>query len=329
VIAEVLAKVHAFYLSARTADLIDEEIRAREGTGDYNDLTNAVQFVRALTRNLQAISRDKHLRVEFSKEPIYSKVPSSPPELPLNPWPASESAEARLRSLWREQNCTFVNVAVVPGNVGYLKFNGFPPPSLCGDTAAAAMRFVADTRALVVDLLDNSGGDPAMVTFLASYLFSEPVHLYSLYEPRTNETVQSWTLPFVAGPKFIGKPVFIVTSPRTFSAAEGFTYALQVRGRATVVGENTGGGAHAALPLRIDSHFTVAVPFARIIDPATGSNWEGRGVQPDLPSAERVAVHTAYRAALTELVKSLPSSDQKHTVEREIDRLTRLIEGKN
>jgi len=328
VIDEVLTKVHAFYVSSKTAELIDEDIRAREIAGGYNNLS-AEQFVRALTRDLQAISGDRHFRVEFSRQPINSNVPSSPPAVPLTPWPASEAYEARLRSLWREQNCTFVNVAVLPVNIGYVKFNGFPPPSLCGDTAAAAMRFVADSRALVIDLLDNGGGDPAMMTFIASYLFSEPVHLNDLYEPRTKQTVQSWTLPFVSGPKFIGKSVFVVTSPRTFSAAEGFAYALQARKRAIVVGETTGGGAHAALPLRINSHFSVAVPFARTINPVTGSSWEGRGVQPDVRSAEPVAVHTAYRAALRELAQSLPPSDQRTTVEREIERLTRLIESKD
>jgi C-terminal processing protease CtpA/Prc len=46
----------------------------------------------------------------------------------------------------------------------------------CGPTVIVAMGFVAHTDALIFDLRQNGGGQPAMVTLIASYLFDKPTH---------------------------------------------------------------------------------------------------------------------------------------------------------
>jgi len=74
-------------------------------------------------------------------------------------------------------NCTFVKLEILPENVGYLKFNAFPAPGICGPTVAAAMNFLAHADALIFDLRDNGGGDPRMVALIATYLFDHPVHI--------------------------------------------------------------------------------------------------------------------------------------------------------
>jgi C-terminal processing protease CtpA/Prc len=156
------------------------------------------------------------------------------------------------------------------------------------------MNFVADSDALILDLRDNNGGGE-LVALIASYLFAEPTHLMDGYDRSENATTQSWTWAYVPGKKFVGKPVFVLTSRATFSAAEALSYALQTLKRATVVGEPTGGGAHMVKDERIDDHFTLVVPFARSISPITHTNWEGTGVEPDVkvPAAD----------ALTEALK--------------------------
>jgi Peptidase family S41 len=85
----------------------------------------------------------------------------------------------------------------------------------------------------------------SMVAFITSYLFGpQPVHLNDFYDRPQNETRQSWTLPYVPGKRLTNKDVYILTISRTFSGAEEFIYNLKHLKRATVVGENTGGGAH-------------------------------------------------------------------------------------
>jgi hypothetical protein len=325
-IDKILGKLRDFYVFPDIAQKMAADIGARESSGQYDHLAIGAEFALALTRDLQAVSGDKHLRVEFSSKPL-KNVPSSPPAAPLTPLPASNEEDESLQKKWRSENCMFLNVALMAGNVGYLRLDAFRPPRVCGETAAAAMRFVADTNALIIDLRNNSGGDPAMGAFLSSYFFSEPAHLNDLYERSTDVTVQSWTLPFVPGPRYTSKPIFILTSPRTFSAAEEFAYSLQALKRATIVGETSGGGAHAAIRLRIDDHFCVAVPFARSVNPTSKTTWEKKGVEPDLRVPENVAVQAAYRSALTEFASSMPHSEQRVAIEREIASLGKFFEA--
>jgi C-terminal processing protease CtpA/Prc len=180
--------------------------------------------------------------------------------------------------------------------VGYLKFDMFAPPELCGPTAAAAMNFLAGTRALIIDLRENGGGAPRMVTYLSSYLFATRTHLNDLWTRRTDRTEEFWTLDSVPGRRFGGaKPVYVLTSAQTFSGAEEFAYNLKTLKRATVVGETTGGGAHPVRGQRIDEHFMIGVPFARAINPITHTNWEGVGVEPDVKVPASEALATAQR----------------------------------
>ena len=193
-------------------------------------------------------------------------------------------------------NCGFVKVEHLPGNVGYLKFNMFADPEICGPTATAAMNFVANVDALIIDLRENGGGAPAMVAYISSYLFSKKTHLNDLWTRRTNETREFWTDPGVAGKKLgDDKPVYVLTANRTFSGGEEFTNNLKVLKRATIVGETTGGGAHPVNGQRIDEHFMIGVPFARAINPITKTNWEGTGVEPDVKVPAADALTTAQK----------------------------------
>ena len=198
-------------------------------------------------------------------------------------------------------NCTFVKLEILPENVGYVKFNGFPAPGVCGPTAAAAMNFLANADALIFDLRDNGGGDPRMVALIATYLFDRPVHLSDIYNRREDSTTQYWTLPYVPGKRLASTPAFVLTSGSTFSGAEDFAYNLQAIQRVTVIGETTGGGAHPTMVQPVDSHFSVAVPFARSINLTTKTNWEGTGVKPDVQVKSTEALQAAHRLAIDKI----------------------------
>ncbi len=112
---------------------------------------------------------------------------------------------------------------------------------------------------------------------------SKTTHLNDLYNRKDDATIQYWTLPFVPGNRLADKPAFVLTSNSTFSGAEEFAYNLKNLKRATIIGETTGGGAHPVDGHRIDDHFMIGVPFARAINPVSKTNWEGTGVEPDVP----------------------------------------------
>jgi C-terminal processing protease CtpA/Prc len=177
----------------------------------------------------------------------------------------------------------------------------FMDADICGATVAAAMGFVAHTDALILDLRDNGGGQPAMVSLIASYLFDKPTHLNDLYDRHENSTTQYWTLAWVPGERMPTQPVFVLTSHRTFSGGEEFTYDLKTQKRATIVGETTGGGEHPVAGHPAADYFMIGVPFATAINPITKTSWEGTGVEPDVKVAADDALTTAEKLAANKI----------------------------
>jgi hypothetical protein len=208
------------------------------------------------------------------------------------------------------------------GNVGYLELDGFLDAEAAAGPAAAAMTFLANTDALIIDLRRNGGGSPHGVALLCSYLFDaeKPVHLNSLYWRRGNRTEEFWTRKDVAGPRYVGKDVYVLTSARTFSAAEEFTYNLQCLKRATVVGETTGGGAHPGGGFPLGEHFVMFVPTGRAINPITKTNWEGIGVKPDLAVPADKALEAAHERAVQKLLEKVPDEDARRLIRMDLER---------
>ncbi len=286
----------AYYIDSRVAARMNGALEEHLKAGDYNTITDGNVFAGRLTSDLRAISHDGHLRVDFSP----FKMP------PLQKPTAADLA--RMRTQMLSDNCAFDKVEVLPGNIGYIKFDAFLDADVCGPTVAAAMAFVAHTNALIFDLRDNGGGQPAMVSLIASYLFAQPTHLNDLYNRHENTTTQYWTNAWVPGARMTKQPVYVLTSHRTFSGGEEFTYDLQTQKRAIVVGEVTGGGAHPVSGHLVADYFMVGVPFATAINPITKTNWEGTGVTPDVKVAAVDALATAEKLA-TEKIQAERAAD--------------------
>jgi len=248
---------------------------------------------------------------------MYSAEPLPPEREDRGP---SHEDIARQIEFMRTVNFGFEKVERLPGNVGYIDLRGFQPAQFGAETVVAAMNFLANTDALIIDLRRNGGGEPAMVALISSYLFGpEPVHLNDLYFRPDNSTRQWWTLPYVPGKRYgEKKEVYVLTSNRTFSAAEEFTYNLKNLKRATIVGETTGGGAHPGGPRRINEHFGIWVPSGRAINPITKTNWEGTGVKPDVDVPADQALKVAHIAALKKVLERVAEPERKNAISRAI-----------
>lgn len=312
VIETIIKQLNEQYVFPETAKEIEKALRERVRRKEYDHITSAAELAKTLTTLLLELSRDQHLSVNYSFEPIPIHAKKT------EPTPAEREG---LRNYGEAINFGFEKVERLPANIGYLRLNLFFPAEYGGETAVAAMNFVANTEALIIDLRGNDGGNPDMVVLLASYLFgNEPVRLSDLYHREGNATQQFWTLPFVPGKRYIGKDVYILTSKRTFSAAEAFTYDLQNLKRATVIGEITGGGANPRDVVRINEHFWIGLPTARAINPITRTNWEGTGVQPDVEVPADLALKTAQLIAVKKFLATA-------TDENRINNLNKLIEA--
>jgi hypothetical protein len=292
VIDGAIAKINEFYVFPDVAKKMGLAVQGRAKRGEYNSVTDGKAFAKLLTEHFRDVSHDKHLFVSFSPTPLPEESSSPSPD-----------AVARYRAAMQVANCGFEKAEHLSGNVGYLKFNFFADPEICGSTAVAAMSFLANVDALIIDLRQNGGGDPKMIALVSTYLFDKQTHLNDLWVRKSDETQQYWTLPYVPGKRLPTVPVFVLTSHDTFSGGEEFSNNLKVLKRATIVGEVTGGGAHPVTGHRIDDHFTIGVPFARAINPITKTNWEGVGVEPDVKVAAADALATAQDLASKELAR--------------------------
>jgi len=317
VIDGILKRINESYVFPEVAKKMEQSIRERVEKKEYDQLTSAKELAKTLTNDLQAVSKDKHLRVRYSHQPI--------PERGQRREPTAEEREQRRRDLtW--MNHGFGKVERLRGNIGYLEFFNFADEELGADTVAAAMNFVNGTDALIIDMRNNGGGNPAMVALVCSYLFGpEPVHLNDLYWREGNRTEEFWTRKEVAGKRYLNKDVYVLTSKRTFSGAEEFTYNLKNIKRATIIGETTGGGAHPGGGFRINEHFGMFVPTGRAISPITKTNWEGTGVTPDISVPADQALHVARLMALKKSLTTLTNPDFKGGVEDEIQKLEKEL----
>lgn len=318
VIDAVLKHLNDEYVFPDTAKKMESDIRSRQKNGEYDSVASARAFAEKLTADLQSVSHDKHLRVRYSPDVIPVRQERAEP---------TEADKAKQTSFQNFMNSGFETVARMPGNIGFVKLNNFFDPEIGADTVAAAMNFVSNTDYLIFDLRDNGGGDPAMVKLICSYLFGDkPVHLNDLYWRKDNRTEEFWTMPNVPGKKFLDKDVYVLTSNRTFSGGEEFTYNLKNLKRATIIGETTGGGAHPGDFERLTDHFGAFIPIGRAISPITKTNWEGTGVEPDIKVPKDQALKTAQLLALNKALEKAKDENLKANLKSVIDKTQKELD---
>jgi hypothetical protein len=263
---------------------VAERLRAATGGGEYAELTDPADLASAVTEDMQAVERDLHLRLIFHSEGAVD---------PLD----ADAQDAFLRADAQRTAGGVRGVHRLDGDIALLNLAPrLSHPHYGGELLVSAMQLVADARALVLDLRDCAGGTPATAALICSYLLGpEPVHLLDVEEGgRTN---QHWSHAWVPGRRFgPDKPLAVLVSGRTFSGGEELASDLQeVRG-ATVIGEQTRGGAHPRIGVRVHEVLEVSVPCARGVSPRTGTNWEGVGITPDLavPAGQALDVALAH-----------------------------------
>ena len=320
VVAELSKDLNENYVFPDLAKKMGVDMNSRLKKGEYHSLNSAVKFAKALTENMQAISEDKHLRVRFSERPI--------PVRTSRRQPTKEERERHEAQL-KQRNYGFEKVERMQGNIGYVELRGFMDHEKGAKTVESAMNFLANTEAIIFDLRRNGGGSPRMVALISSYLFGdEKVHLNNLYWRKGDVTNEFWTSPKKANVKFEGKEVYILTSTRTFSAAEEFSYNLRNLKRATIVGETTGGGAHPGGTFRLDKHFRAFISTGRAISPITKTNWEGVGVKPHVAVSKEKALKTAYVMALETLIPKQKDDRTRAAMKRLIEKTKAELDEK-
>ena len=309
VIDAVVRELNDRYIFPDIARRVETALRSPAELAAFDGLDDGRTFADKLTSRLQALTLDKHIRVRFSSQPVPDRVGGAP----------SASEIERQKAEERSRNFGVERVERLPGNIGLIELRGFVAAEWAGEAIAAAMTLVAHTDALVFDLRRNGGGDPATVALVSSYLFGERTHLNDMHWREGNRVEQYWTQDWVPGPRFgAGKPVFVLTSSRTFSGAEEFSYNLKNLQRGKIVGETTGGGAHPGDIFKVGTHFAAFVPGGRAVNPISKTNWEGTGVEPDVKVKADDALRTAQLLALRELLGKTPDDERRRALQARV-----------
>jgi hypothetical protein len=314
IVDSVTAVIDSVYVLEGPAREIVAGLRRNLADGVYDEFTDPALFARRLYDDAQAINHDGHFDIRA--------MPPANPRAEAARQEEDPAEVERRRRMYRALNYGFRKAEILPGGVGYVRFDQFAQGDEAFRAAAAAMNFVSNGNAVILDLRNNGGGSAAMIRFVAGYLFEDNTHLINWDIRAQGKTVQSYSADFVPGQRITEQPVYILVSESTFSAAEEFTFDMKNLGRATVVGATTGGGGHtvASFAFAFDGfRIGIRVPYGRAYNPENNEGWEGVGVTPHIEVPADQALDAAHADALAKLIEA--EEDEEFRAMLEWDRL--------
>lgn len=294
-----------FYDTNRGAE-IAAGLRSALAAGEFDGADDAASLADALTGHLRP--QDNHFAVRYVGP------------RPENSGRRERGGEGRdgvdIGALARV-NFGFQDVAILPGNVGYIDLHQFAPVQVAGDTALAALNFVENTDAVIFDMRSNSGGAPSMVQFLISH-FLDPIDqrpINTFVSSARDYPSELMSLAWLPGEARPDVPLYVLTSGNTGSAGEAFPYHLQAMERATIVGETTYGAGNPGGFFPAGDGFAVFISTGSARNPITGTNWEGTGVIPDVDVPAADALDAALILAYEAILETADNADQRRGVE--------------
>jgi carboxyl-terminal processing protease len=176
------------------------------------------------------------------------------------------------------------------GDVGYLSINAMA--GFANDTDAAgdrallkpvldqALQDLKDTRALVLDVSHDLGGDDEVAADIAARFTDQKREAYSKRAYRGG-AAQSFQMSPYDGTRYL-KPVYLLTSELSASAAEVFTLRMRNLPQVTQVGEPTQGIFSDSTDKGLPNGWTLSLSTEIYRDPR-GNNYEGVGLPPTMP----------------------------------------------
>jgi hypothetical protein len=260
-VQQVLAVLDENYVYPHMAEKMRRFVMQQLDLGVYDHPRSQKALIERLQADLREVSQDGHISLHLA-------APSLDRSSHIRP---------ATKSNLEVYSSNVLNIG--SSEIGYLRFNKFSGDPQTKKQISDAMQTLDSSDALIIDLRENVGGDPNLVAFLSSYFVGPDTLLWSVLD--RNATSIFDVSSSNATQRYSGE-VCILTSKKTYSAAEAFTYTLKHLGRACVIGEATGGGAHLVNMKRVNDDIDIRIPVFRAYSPITKSNWEGTGVIPTI-----------------------------------------------
>ena len=288
-IATLVSKHYVFpEKRAAIVAAIQEQLRS----GAYDGLDGPALSAR-LTDDLRHAGQDGHLWVKWSPE-VY--------EARRKVKPGVESTDLE-DAMGLRLNQGYTELKILDGNVRYVKLDGFiwkkgVTPQVVADVA----RFLGGGDAAIIDLRQNGGGSGEAVQALVSYFLPPDGQLLmTFHDGMTGKTQRNHVLSKLGAPRLVGKPLWVLISPMTASAAEEFSDHVKEFKLGTLVGRTTAGGANNNTVFPVAPGFLASVSTGRPVHGLSGTNWEGTGVPTDVDVPVAIALDKAHLLALQQL----------------------------
>lgn len=289
IVAEVRRIIAARYVLPERRPALDAVLAEGLSSGRYRT-TDPNQLADRINDDLARVGHDRHLNFRYVPGGLASAPGARTPN------PADDEAAARRR------NYGIRELRLLPGNIRYMAYDGF---EWTGPATAAALdnalRFLRDGDAVIIDLRRNGGGSPDAVQYLVSPLMEANRPLMSFYMNGSETADRTATLAEVPAGRMISKPLYVLTSRRTASAAEEFSGHVAGFHLGELVGENTAGAGFRNEIVGVGDGFRLSVSVGRAVLAATGRDWEAVGHAPTLSAPVDQALEAAQVHALRRL----------------------------
>ncbi|WP_230770305.1 S41 family peptidase [Sphingomonas sp. Leaf4] len=257
-----------------------------------------------INADMARVTPDKHLSLRF--DPRTAAMLASRP-------PAGDDDDAPLppgvaRMILR-LNAGVRAMETLPGNIRMVAYDGFIWGTPEAEAAiAGAMRFLQGGDAYIIDLRRNGGGSPEAVAAIASYFVpaGTPLMRFEM-RGKPGEATTAPAAPF----SLAGKPLYVLTSGQTASAAEEFATHVSALGFGTLVGERTAGAGFRNDMVPIGKSYVLSVSTGRAISLKTGKDWERVGVTPAIVTPPDQALAAAKVAAMTAIAARAPADERR------------------
>jgi C-terminal processing protease CtpA/Prc len=296
----------SLYVDRSIARSMATALQRSAAQGRWSSIVDPRAFADSITQVLRGLSHDEHVRIYVDAKDQRQVANVTPAE--------REKRRARVLEEIADANYGFPELRILPGNIGLLRMDNFNQPSLAAPTLEAAMSFLHSTRALIIDLRHNGGGHADQMTLFMSYFLGSPVMIGETFSRPDSTIEQTWTYAAVPGPRYdAGKPLFILTSPTTFSAAEALAVGLRTQRKAVLVGEQTRGGVNQGDFLPIGTRFMMFVPSVASTHP---NDIEGKGLRPDVIIPSDQALESAHRLALRAVLPTIQDPERRAAFEQ-------------
>jgi len=304
VVADVQRILDANYVLPEMRPKLNAALSQGLTAGRYN-VSDPNILAERINADMSAVANDKHLGMQYDPAQQARLAASSAGSGADDAPPSEEEVRQAIRL-----NHGITEMKVLPGNIRYMDLIGFfwggKPTE---DAYDNAMRFLRDGDAAIIDLRRNGGGSPDAVRYLISHFLEPNRPIVTFYmRGKPGDTLK--TLATLPAGRMIGKPLYVLTSGGSASAAEEFIGHVAGFKVGELIGETSAGAGYRNEFFPVAGGYVISVSVGRAVLASTGKDWEKVGIAPTVKVEQDKALEMAQVRALRKLASAATGEDK-------------------